>query len=479
LDSTLRIEVVALGEKKFIHPYIPNSVPEIKEEMLREIGAETAEELYEEMIPDGLRLKQSMDLPKPYAAEHDLKGHVGAILSRNTSCAEYLNFKGAGCWQHYVPAVCDEIAGRSEFLTAYAGGAYSDLGRYQAFFEFQSMIGELVGMEVTGLPTYDWGSSAGNAIRMASRITGRSEVLVPRIISPERLSIIGNFCQPEPMPSHIDVKFVDFDPETGMFDLRDLKRKISTDTAGVYFENPSYIGVIECQGEEIYETAHENGAESIVGVDPISLGVLAPPADYGVDIVCGDIQPLGIHMFCGGGLGGFIASRDEEKYVAEYPLRLISITTTEREGEYGFGQCRSDRTSYIGRDKAKDWVGTATALWGIVAAVYMALMGPCGMRAIGEAITQKSHYAAKLLSEIEGVEIPFSCFFKEFPVNFDGTNKAVSEINGALLKNGIFGGKDLTKEIPELGRSSLYCVTEVHSKGALKKLAATLEEVLK
>lgn len=473
------IGFVVVIKKSFVHPYIPNSVPEVKMEMLEEIGARDADELYAEMIPERLRLRRAMDLPEPLPSEHELKRHVEGILSRNMTCSEYLNFRGAGCWQHYVPSVCDEIAGRSEFLTAYAGGAYSDLGRFQAFFEFQSLMGELVGMEVSGLPTYDWGSSAGNAIRMASRISGRGEVIVPRIISPERLSIIENYCQPKAMPDHIDFNYVDYDPETGKLDLEDLKGKISRKTAGVYFENPSYIGVIEENGREISEIAHDSGAESIVGVDPISLGVLAPPAEYGADIVCGEIQPLGIHMHCGGGLGGFIASRDEERYVGEYPLRLISVTDTERSGEYGFGQCRFERTSYIGRDQAKDWVGTATALWAVVAAVYLSLMGPEGMREVGEVIIQKSQYAAKRLSEIEGVEIPFSGFFKEFLVNFDDAGKKVSEINRALLDHKIFGGKDLTGEFPELGSSALYCVTEVRAREDIEKLAAAVEEVLR
>jgi len=468
-----------MSDRKFVHPYIPNSVPGVKAEMLKEIGVHDAEELYAEMIPERLRLRGSMDLPRPFPAEHDLKKHVEAVLSKNVTCGEYLSFLGAGCWQHFVPAVCDEVARRSEFLTAYAGGAYSDLGRFQAFFEFQSLMGELVGMDVSGQPTYDWGSSAGNAIRMASRMTGRGEVLVPRIISPDRLSIIENFCQPSSTPGHIDIRFLGFDPETGTIDIEDLKDKASSKTAAVYFENPSYIGVVENNGEEISEIAHENGAESIVGVDPISLGVLRPPAEYGADIVCGEVQPLGMHMHCGGGLGGFIASRDEERYVGEYPLRLISVTDTSREGEYGFGQCRFDRTSYIGRDQAKDYVGTATALWAIVAAVYLSLMGPKGMKEVGEAIVQKSHYAAKRLSEIDGVEVPFSGFFKEFPVNFNGTEKTVSAINKSLLKRRIFGGKDLTLEFPVLGRSALYCVTEVHSKEDIERLSKALKEAVK
>jgi glycine dehydrogenase subunit 1 len=339
------------------------------------------------------------------------------------------------------------------------------------------MIGELVGMEVSGLPTYDWGSSVGNSVRMAQRLTGRSKVLVPRIISPARLSIIRTFAQLPVMPGHIEIEEVGYDPETGHLDLSDLESKIDGETAAVYVENPSYLGVVETEGQEIAGIAHSHGAEFVVGVDPITLGVLVPPSDYGADIVCGDIQPLGIPMFAGGGLGGFIASRDEERYVAEYPLRLISITENDR-GEYGFGQCRFDRTSYIGRDKAKDWIGTTTALWAITAGVYMALMGLQGMREVGEAILRKARYAANRLSEIEGVEIPLTGFFKEFIVNFDGVDREVSEINGELGARGIFGGKDVSQEFPELGQSALYCVTETHSKDELDRLVTNLREVL-
>ena len=183
-------------------------------------------------------------------------------------------------------------------------------------------------------------------------------------------------------------------------------------------------------------------------------------------------------MSAGGGLGGFIASRDEERYVGEYPLRLISVTENEG-GEYGFGQCTFDRTSYISRDKAKDWIGTSTALWAIAAGVYMALMGPRGMREVGEAILRKAHYAAAMLSEIDGIDVPFRGFFKEFLVNIDATGKEVAAVNEALLERGVFGGKDVSAEFPELGRSALYCVTEMHTKDELDRLAAALEGILK
>jgi glycine dehydrogenase subunit 1 len=278
----------------------------------------------------------------------------------------------------------------------------------------------------------------------------------------------------------IELEFVDYDPASGMMDLEDLGKRITDRTAAVYFENPSYLGIIEARGERISNLAHTHGALSIVGVDPISLGVLAPPSDYGADLVVGTAQTLGIHMNCGGGCIGFIASRDEEKYVVEYPSYLLSITGTREEGEYGFGVCRFDRTSYAARDKGKDWVGTAAGLWTVTAAVYMALMGPLGFKDIGRAIIEKSHYAMALLSKINGVKVLFSEYaFKEFVVAFDGTRKTVKDINRALLGYGIFGGKDLSSEFPEFGNSALYCVTEIHTGEDLRRLASAIVEVVR
>ena len=462
-----------MGED-FVHPYIPNSVPKIKREMLDFIGAKDADELYAEMIPERLLLKREMMLPEPILSEIDLKRHVAGILSKNKDTEKYISFLGAGCWQHYVPKVCEVIQGRSEFLTAYAGGTYSDQGRFQANFEFQSLICELLGMEVSGLPTYDWGAAAGNSVRMASRITGRSEILVPRNVSPARLSILRNFCGSVDTKGGIKITLVDYDPETGRIDLRDLESKLSENIAGVYFENPNYLGVIEADGAKMSELAHSVGAESVVGVDPISLGVLASPAEYGADIACGEAQPLGVSMYAGGGSCGFIASRDEERYVAEYPLRILSISPTRVEGEYGFGQALYGRTSYIARENAKDWIGTTTVLWGITAAVYMSLLGPQGMKELGETILEKSHYTAAILDELDGGRVPYSGFFKEFPVSF---NKPVKNINEKLLNHKIFGGNDLSADFPELGDSALYCVTEMHSLDMIERLEEALREV--
>ncbi|PFZ13665.1 aminomethyl-transferring glycine dehydrogenase [Bacillus pseudomycoides] len=458
---------------KKVHPYIPNMVPEVKEEMLKEIGAESVMELYA-CIPDELKLKEEMNIPKALT-EYELRRHIEGILCKNTSASEYLNFLGAGCWQHFVPAVCDEVNQRSEFLTAYAGEPYEDHGRFQALFEYQSLVAELVDMDVVNVPTFDWGQAAATAIRMAARITKRTEVLVAQTISPERMKIIQNYGSPD-----LEFVFVSYDAENGLLDLEDLKNKISSNVAAIYFENPSYLGFIESQGMEIAEIAKQNDALVVVGVDPISLGVLAPPSHYQADIVCGDLQPLGMHMNYSGGQAGFIATRDEEKFINEYPSRLFGIVPTVKEGEYGFGDVAYDRTSFALREKGKESVGTQTALWGITAGVYLSLLGPNGMYELGQTIMQNSQYAVKQLNKIPGVRGSrlSSPFFKEFLVDFNETGLSVETINKKLLEKQIFGGKDISKEFPIFGQCALYCVTEVHTKEDLDRLIDALQEVV-
>ncbi|OCA92925.1 aminomethyl-transferring glycine dehydrogenase subunit GcvPA [Pseudobacillus wudalianchiensis] len=456
-----------------VHPYIPNMVPEVKEEMLKEIGAQSTMELYS-CIPEELQLKKDMDIPEALT-EYELRRHVEGLLSKNISANEYLNFLGAGCWQHFVPAVCDEVNQRAEFLTAYAGEPYEDHGRYQALFEYQSLLAELVDMDVVNVPTFDWGQAAATSIRMAARITGRKKILLASTVAPERSKIVVNYGSPE-----LEFDFVGFEENTGLLDLDDLASKLSNDTAAIYFENPSYLGFIESQGAEISKLAKKHGALMVVGVDPISLGVLAPPSQYGADIVCGDLQPLGMHMNYSGGQAGFIATRDEEKFVNEYPSRLFGIVPTVKEGEYGFGDVAYERTSFALREKGKESVGTQTALWGITAGVYLSLLGPNGMYELGQTIMQNSQYAVKQINKIPGVKGSrlSSPFFKEFIIDFNDTGLSVEAINKKLLEKKIFGGKDLSKEFPEYGQSALYCVTEVHTKDDLDQLITSLKEIV-
>ncbi|MFP4082170.1 MAG: aminomethyl-transferring glycine dehydrogenase subunit GcvPA [Candidatus Aminicenantes bacterium] len=460
--------------EKFYHPYIPNSSPKNKAEMLKELGIKNIEELYAD-IPPQLRFKGRMNLPAPLRSECALERHVRGILSRNQSCEENISFLGGGCWPHYVPAICDQINQRSEFLTAYAGEPYEDHGRFQALFEYQSLMAELVDMDVVNVPTYDWSQAASTSLSMASRITRRQEILAADTIAPDRLMVIRNYCQPV-----LKITMVKHSSDTGLMDIEDLKSKISSSTAAVYFENPSYLGFIETQGQEISDLAHGQGALSVVGVDPISLGILVPPSHYGADLVCGDIQPLGNHMHYGGGLGGFIAAPDEERFVMEYPSRLFGITRTSVEGEYGFGDVAYERTSFAEREKGKEFVGTHAALCGITAGVYLALLGPRGIQELSRSILQKSRYAAARLSEIEGVKAPVfkSPHFKEFVVDFRGTGRTVADINRELRKKHIFGGKDLSKEFPQFKNCALYCVTEIHTREDIDTLVQALNKIL-
>ncbi|MCG8564353.1 MAG: hypothetical protein MI747_04640, partial [Desulfobacterales bacterium] len=215
------------------HPYIPNSVPEVQEAMLAELGLSSLDELHAE-VPEALKLKENMNLPKAMGSEFELKKHVLGLLNKNRHCDQYLNFLGAGCWQHYVPAICDEINSRGEFLTAYGGEMYNDFGRFQALFEYQSMVAELVDMEVVNVPTMDWAQAASTATRMACRLNGRSQVLVPELMDPDKFKVMKNYCAPA-----ITLIPVGYDPATGLLDLADLKSKLSGETAAVYFENPS------------------------------------------------------------------------------------------------------------------------------------------------------------------------------------------------------------------------------------------------
>ena len=454
------------------HPYIPNSVPEIESAMLKELGLNSLEELHAE-VPEEIKLKSLMKLPVAFNSEYELKRHIMGLLKKNSNCEDNLNFLGAGCWQHFIPSICDEINAKGEFLTAYGGEPYNDFGRFQSLFEYQSLVAELVDMEVVNVPTMDWSQAAATALRMAGRITGKTRLLVTSTIDPQKLAIIKNYCE----PVH-QVDCIAYDKVTGLMDLQDLEAKLQDkDVAAVYFENPSFLGFIETQCEDIAKISKAAGAELIVGIDPISMGVLAPPVSYGANIVCGDLQPLGIHMNYGGGQAGFMATMDDPNYVLEYPSRLFGICPTSEAGEYAFGDVAYDRTSFgHHREHGKEYVGTQAALWGITAGVYLSVMGPKGMREVGQTIMQNSQYAAYLINKLPNVTANRfgGVFFKEFIVDFNDTGKTVAEINEKLLSEGIFGGYDLSQSFSELGQSALYCVTEIHSQADLEKLAAAL-----
>ncbi|MDH5595332.1 MAG: aminomethyl-transferring glycine dehydrogenase subunit GcvPA [Candidatus Bathyarchaeota archaeon] len=461
--------------KSFIHPYIPNSIPKIKEEMMRRIGIQSIEELYAD-VPQRFKLKRRLDLPSP-RSEQEVKRLVETILSKNKTFKDMPIFLGAGCWPHYVPAAVETTIQRTELFTSYTPyqPEFSQ-GMLQALFEYQSMICEITAMEVANCSMYDWASALGEAVRMAARLTHRTKVLIPKIIHPERKATLETYTE----PMGIRIESVGYESETGQLDVEDLKTKISEKTASVYVENPAYLGSIETQAEDISEIVHGHGALFIVGVDPISLGVLKPPGEYGADIVVGEGQPLGNPMNYGGPLLGIFACRDDMRLIRQLPGRTVGMTSTVDGKTRGFCMALQTREQHIRREKATSNICSNESLCAVASAVYLALLGPRGMRELGEAILCKARYAMQLLAKIDGVTTPMfkSAHFKEFTVNFDQTGKTALDVHERLLQRQVHGGKNIAKEFPELGETALYCVTEKHSKEDIDRLALALEAIL-
>jgi len=455
-----------------IHRYLPNSVPEIKEKMMDEIGVSSIADLYSD-IPDELVYKGVLDIPGP-STEAEVKTHVSGLLEMNTTLRSP-PFMGGGVWPHYVPSVVDEVVHRAEFLTSYTPYQPEiSQGILQSIFEYQSQVCELVGMDVANSSLYDWSTAVGEAALMASRITRKTRVLVPDLMSPYRYSVLKTYVE----PVGLSTEKVDHDEITGLMDLEDLKEKVDGDTAAIYIENPSYMGFVEENAVDVGEIAHDNKALYVVGVDPTSLGVLKAPGDYGADIVCGEGQPLGNHMSYGGPLLGILACRHDNRYIRQMPGRIIGITETLKDQRRAYVMTLQTREQHIRREKATSNICSNQALCAVAAGVYLSLMGPTGMRELGETIMSRARYAQRKIGELPGVRAPiFNSFhFKEFTVNFQ--HKRVDEISKELRENGIQAGIPLTKQFPDFGETSLFCVTEVHSKKDVDTLVSVLKEAL-
>ncbi len=440
---------------------------------MSEIGIDSINQLYSD-VPKRFILKRRLNLPSP-TSEYKVKCTVESLLDKNKTSRDMPIFLGAGCWPHYVPAVVKNITQRTELLTSYTPYQPEiSQGMLQILFEYQSMICELTSMDVANSSLYDWASALGEAARMAMRLTGRQEILVPRIIHPERHAALETYVEPAKMR----VRKVSYERDTGQLNLEDLEAKVSDKTAAVYVENPSYLGFIETQGDEVARVAHDHGALFIVGVNPISLGLLKPPGDYGADIVVGEGQPLGNHMNFGGPLLGIFACRGDLAMIRQIPGRIIGMTTTQDGQSRGFCMVLQTREQHIRRQRATSNICTNESLCSAASAVYLSLIGPKGLKELGETVVLKSHYAMRRLSEIEGIRAPVfqSPHFEEFTVNF--ADESVGNVHKKLLTGGVHGGRDVSKEFPELGETALYCVTETHSKEDIDSLVDALDRIL-
>jgi len=456
------------------HPYIPNSAESSRRELLKALGISSPEELYADILPE-LRLGRRLDLPGPLP-EQELLRLVRERLSNVCTALDMPVFLGAGCWPHHVPAAVNFIATRTEFLTAYTPYQPEvSQGMLQALWEYQSLICELTAMDVANCSMYDWASALGEAARMAVRVTKRKRILAPRIIHPERFAALMAYTE----PAGVEVELVPYEPETGQMDLEALKAKVGPDVAAIYVEQPSYLGFLETRVRAIGEVAHDHGALYIVGVDPISLGILEAPGNYGADIVVGEGQPLGNYMNFGGPLLGIMACRAERRLIWQMPGRIIGLTV-DAEGRRAFCMALQAREQHIRREKASSNICTNEALCAVAAAAYLALLGPRGMRELCETILYRAHYAMRELDRLPGVRAPLfrAPHFKEFVVSFNGTGLTAKEVHDRLLEVGIHGGKLLKAELPELGEAALYCITELHRKEDIDRLVAALRAIL-
>ena len=455
------------------HPLLPNLDESLVSKMLQKVGASSIDELFSD-IPPNVRLSRGLKLPEG-ASEYEVRREVQGRLGRNTTPPGSLCFLGGGVWPHYVPAAVESITSRQEFYTSYTPyEAEVSQGMLQALFEYQSLMCDLLGMEACNSSLYDWASAAGEAVRMAARVTGRKKALVAGNAGPQRREVIRTYTE----PLGLELETVSFDQRKGTVDTADLESKLNTEVACLYLENPNYFGVIEDGIATLIEKAHGAGALAVVGVDPVSLSLVKEPGSYGADVAVGEGQPLGIAMNYGGPHLGIFSVKDF-KLARSMPGRLIGITSTVADpGEKAFAMVLQAREQHIRREAATSNICTNQSLMAVAAASYLSLLGKWGFRKLGEAVISNSHYAAQRLSRVKGVKSPhFSgAFFKEFVVSYREANARA--VFRKLARDGVLAGYPLQRSFGLGSEAGLYCVTEIHTRDDIGRLAAALGEAV-
>ena len=451
---------------KPVHPFLPNASESLRKQMLQEIGADSIEELYSD-IPHEVRIRQPIKI-EGLPSEQEVRVHIENILGENRSANDQLVFLGAGLYNHYIPAVVKAIVSRTEFQTSYTPyQAEASQGLLQALFEFQSMMADLAAVDVVNSSLYDGSTALGEAARMAVRVNGRKKILVPRSLHPDKLSVLKNYTA----PAGIRVQTFDYDRETGGVDFEDLQSRLDQDTAAVYCEVPSFFGVLDPRVVDVPSISHEKGALAIIGFDPVSLGGVKPPGEYGADIVVAEGQSISSEMNFGGPSLGIIGCRGEN-LIRQMPGRLIGMTTTVDGKDRAFSMVLQTREQHIRRERATSNICTNEALLAVGAAVYLSLLGPSGLRQLFQTIFTRTSYAIKRLGEISQLTVPrfASPHYQEFVVSYKNGKGTVAKLHKQLLGQGVQAGKSLAKEFAELGESSLLCVTEMHSPEAIDRL---------
>ncbi|MCD6106331.1 MAG: aminomethyl-transferring glycine dehydrogenase subunit GcvPA [Thermoplasmata archaeon] len=433
-------------------------------EMLKFLGMKSFEELFED-IPR--KVRAGLDLPKG-KSEAEVLREANEILSRNRSFFEMPNFLGAGVYFHYVPAAVWHLLQRSELYTSYTPYQPEvSQGMLQAQFEYQSLMAELLEMEVVNASMYDWSTAIGEAARMAYRITGKKKFAIPRHMLPDKKEVLKNYVWGLGM----EIVEYDYDKETGESDLNSIESVVDEDLAGLYLENPNFLGVVESKAQEIKEILGK--AVFVVGVNPISLGILKPPGSYGADIVVGEAQVFGSPPNFGGPLLGIFAT--SLRHVWRMPGRLIGMSR-DADGNRSFLMILQAREQHIRRARATSNICSNEALCAVASAIYLSLLGRSGLRKLALVNHTNAVRLMEMLSEIPGVEIPHKGYhFNEFVARLP---RGEDEVHRGLLERGYHGGLRLKRILPELGDSMLLCTTELHTKEVLEGFARALREVV-
>jgi glycine dehydrogenase subunit 1 len=442
--------------------YVLNTPADVRA-MLDKIGVKSVEDLFRG-IPEAVRLKRPLNVP-PALTEIELQQHMTALAKSCVSPDDAVCFLGGGSYDHFIPAVVDTVAGRGEYYTAYTPyQAEASQGSLQAFFEYQTLICQLTGLGVANASLYDGGSAVAEAMVMAMGIAPkRNKVLMAESVHPEYRRTVQTYA------ADLDVGVVTLPAPEGWLDPDKLKSAVDDQTLCVIVQHPNFFGNLE-EVDAISRVVHERGALFVVSFDPISLGLLKRPGQYGADIAIAEGQGLGNPMAFGGPYLGILACRDE--FVRKIPGRLVG-QTVDREGRRCWVLTLQTREQHIRRERATSNICTNQGLFALRAAVYLAALGPHGLRETADLCTRKAHYAADQLTRLPGVKLRFDRpFFKEFVVQVPGD---VPALLSRLLKAGYHGGLPLGRWYPALGNCLSIAVTEKRTRAEIDGLAAAFK----
>ena len=436
-----------------------------KAAMLDSLGLKSIGELFDLSIPDEVRLKRPLDLPQG-VSEYELIKELQGIAADNYSLDSYISFLGGGAYDHFVPQIVDAIISLPEFYTPYTPYQPEvSQGILQALFEYQTMISELTGFEIANDSLYDGSTTVAEAALLAHDVTKKTEVIISEAVHPEYRDVLKNYTR----GIGITIKTVPM--KNGSTDIAALEDMISDETACVIMQQPNFFGCLEDM-PRVGDITDRYPALFIASVDPISLGILQPPAEYGADVAIGEGQPLGNKLNFGGPYLGIFACRKE--YLRRVPGHLTSATI-DTEGRTGYVFTLQTREQHIKRERATSNICTSEILNAIAAAVYLSYIGPAGLKEVATQCIQKAHYMYDRLRSISYLEPLFDApFFKEFAFK---STKPVAEINSHLIIEGIIGGLNIGRLYPEYENAILFCVTEKRTKQEIDILIEILESI--